>query len=140
MKGNFEEVKMSIYAGMSIFDLIKDIDINIEGSSISLSDKKYLSLYLGVINTKNKITDYLKKQNINIGTFINFKYLKQDEYIRIYNNYFVEIFEQINFESIELNLNYLLSKKVIKCFNKSYGYNINTTIDNSNKQLINAIK
>ena len=89
---------MSIYAGMSIFDLIKDIDINIEGSSISLSDKKYLSLYLGVINTKNKITDYLKKQNINIGTFINFKYLKQDEYIRIYNNYFVEIFEQINFE------------------------------------------
>ena len=141
MKENNNEVKMSIYAGMSIFDLIKDVDIILEKQSITLQDKKYLSLYLGIINTNNIVSYYLKSKDINIGTFINFKYLKSEEYLEIYNKYFVEIFKEISFESINDNLEYLLNKKVIKMFNKDNSYYIDNLIkDNDNKKYVNALK
>lgn len=138
MKGNCEEVKTTLYAGMSIFGLIKDVEISMKDKNISINDKKYLSLYLGVINTENRVSNYLKSNNIKIGTFINFKYLKQEEYLDIYNNYFVDILNEINFESIERNLEYLLSKDVIKDFNISNGYNINSVIE-GNKQKVKVI-
>ena len=54
MNKNYEEVKKSIYAGMGIFSTIKDLILVIDGE-LSLDDKKYLSLYLGIINSKNSI-------------------------------------------------------------------------------------
>lgn len=142
MKENSIDGKKTIYAGMSIFDLIKDVDIILEKQVITLQDKKYLSLYLGIINTNNIISEYLKSKNINIGTFINFRYLNPEEYLDIYNKYFVDIFKEISFESINDNLEYLLDKEIIKKFNKSNNYNINNLIKtkNDNKQYINSLK
>lgn len=139
MKGNYQEVKTSVYAGMSIFSLIKDTEISIGEGIMSLEDKKYLSLYLGLINTKNTISDYLKSKNVNISTFINYSFLNNEEYLKIYNTYFVDILDEINFESIESHFDYLLSKEVVKSFNRNYGYHIDKEVDNSNKQLIKTI-
>ena len=141
MKENYREVKTTIYAGMSILNLIKDIDINFENQTITLEDKKYLSLYLGIINTNNAVSNYLKKQNIKIGTFINFKYLSHEQYLHIYNEYFTDIFNEIGFESINDNLNYLLNKKIIKIFNKSNNYCIDNLFKNENNiQYVNTLK
>ena len=73
MKENCEEVKSSLYAGMAIFNLIKDYDLSIDKDNISLEDKKYLSLYLGIINSKNRISSYLKAKEIRL--YLNWRSL-----------------------------------------------------------------
>ena len=143
MKGNYIDARTTLYAGMSIFNLIKNVDITLEKQSITLDDKKYLSLYLGIINTNNTVSRYLKSKNINIGTFINFEYLKPEEYLEIYNKYFVDIFKEISFESINYTLEYLLDKDIIKKFNKSNNYYIDDLIKdktNYNKKHVNTLK
>ena len=140
MKENYKEVKVSVYAGMSIFNLIKDCELSIKDEVISLDDKKYLSLYLGIINTKNNISNYLKEKNIRFNNLVTFKGLNQEDYIKIYNNYFIEIFDEINFNSIEQNFEFLLSKDIIKKFNKSNGHYVDKTISESNKTLVKTIK
>jgi len=139
MKGNCEEVKLSVYAGMSIFDLLKGCEIKIWDKAISIEDKKYLSLYLGIINTKNKISSYLDKENIKFNILINFNFLHQDKYLKIYNEYFSDILMDVDFESIENYLTYLLSKDIIKSFNKSNGYHVNKAINERHKKLIKTI-
>lgn len=141
MKENYREVKTTIYAGMSIFNLIKDIDITLENQIITLDDKKYLSLYLGIMNTNNVVSNYLRGKNIKIGTFINFKYLSHDQYLDIYNKYFTDIFNEIGFESINDNLEYLLNKKIIKMFNKSNNYHIDNLFEKENNiNYVNTLK
>lgn len=139
MKEKNEEVKKTIYAGMSIFDIIKDLEINMNKESISLEDKKYLSLYLGIINTKNEVSKYLEEKEIKFNFKINFKYLKKEKYLEIYNNYFVDVFNEVSFESIEENLNSLLNKKVVQDFNRCNGHYVNKTINERNKELIKII-
>lgn len=141
MKENYEEVKKSVYAGMSIFNSIKDYTLIMGNEELTLEDKKYLSLYLGIINTKNRISLYLKEKEIKFK--IDFKYhyklLNQDEYLKVYNEYFVDELKEISFSSIEENFNFLLSKKIIKEYNKCNGYYVCKTINDMNKQLIKTI-
>ena len=141
MEEKYEEVKMTIYEGMAIFNLIKDYDLSIDKENISLVDKKYLSLYLGIMSTKNKITEYLEKNKINFKTYFNFnkKILKIEDYIELYNNYFVEIFNEINFDSIYKYIKYLLGKKIVQDFNEANGYYIDKIFEQRNKQLIKTI-
>ena len=136
METKINEVKHSFYAAMSIYKIIRNVNIKMDNDYISLEDKKYLSLYLGVINTDNSITNYFKEKSINIGTFINFRFLEQEEYLKIYNDDFINIFNQMNFESLEENLKFLLSKDVIKKFNKSNGYYIEKYLNKENKVLV----
>lgn len=131
-----DEVKTSLYVGMSIFKLIKDQELNIRNKNLTLEDKKYLSLYLGIINSKNKISTYLKQKEVKFNLKIPFKYLDKEEYIELYTNYFIDIFKEVNFESIEIHLKYLLSKEIIQIFNRSNGHYVDKTVNESNKQLI----
>lgn len=141
MKENCEEVKRALYAGMAILNLIKNYDLSIDGENISLEDKKYLSLYLGIINSKNKVSSYLKEKEIKFRINFNFnpKLLKKEDYLEIYNKYFVDIFNDINFNSIECNLDYLLNKEIIQEFNRCNGHIVDKTITERNKELIKAI-
>lgn len=141
MKENYEEVKQTLYAGMSIFNSIKDHTLIMGNEEITLEDKKYLSLYLGIINTKNKISLYLKEKEIKfkIDFKYNYKLLNQDEYLKVYNEYFVDELREISFSSIEENFDFLLSKKVVKEYNRSNGYYVDKTINDMNKQLIKTI-
>ena len=141
MKENCEEVKKSLYTGMAIFNLIKDYDLNIGRDNISLEDKKYLSLYLGIMNTKNRISSYLKEKEIRfrINFNCNPKLLRKEDYIQLYNKYFVDIFNEINFNSIECNLDYLLNKKIIQEFNRYNGHIVDKTVNERNKELIKEI-
>lgn len=141
MKENYEEVKKSVYAGMAIFNLIKDYTLMMGDEELTLEDKKYLSLYLGIINTKNKISLYLKEKEIKfqIDFKCNYKLLSQDEYLKVYNEYFVDELREISFSSIEENFNFLLSKKIVKEYNRSNGHYVDKTINDMNKQLIKTI-
>jgi len=139
MKNNYDEVKISLYEGMSIFNVLKDYDINMNDKNISIDDKKYLSLYLGLINSKNSISLYLKEKNIKFKFRFNYKFLKQEEYLEIYNSYFIEILKEINFNSIEEHLNYLLSKKIVQDFNRCNGHYVDKMINDRNKELMKTI-
>ena len=139
MKENCEEVKTSIYAGMSIFDTLKNCQIEIDGKNISLDDKKFLALYLGIINTENEISKFIKLKKINFNIKVNFNFLKTEKYLEIYNNYFVEILNYVNFESIEEYFYSLLDKEIIKNFNGNISYYLKNSSKTKNKKLIKQI-
>lgn len=139
MEKNYQEVKMSIYAGMSIFDTIKNCQIEIDGRNISLEDKKFLSLYLGIINTENEISKFMKLKKLNFNIKVNFNFLNTEKYLEIYNNYFIEILNNIRFESMEEYFNSLLDKEIIKAFNENNSYYLKNSSKTKNKKLIKQI-
>ncbi len=101
MKEELIEVKSAIYRGMYVYDLIKNLEISIEGEILSINDKKILGLYLGLTNMELNIV----KLDIN-------------KYLNIYSKYFTYIFKEINFYSIDSYIDYLLSKDIIKKYNR----------------------
>lgn len=137
MRDNYKEVKKTLYKGLTIFNMIKDYDLKINKDYIGLEDKKFLSLYLGIINTENKVSSYLKQNDIDLKSFVNVESyeLSMEEYLRLYENYFVEIFYSLSFNSLETIFNYLLSKNIIQEFNQYNGYCIDFLKEN-NKKLI----
>ena len=82
---------------------------------ISLEGKKYLSLYLGIINSPNRISNKYK----TIFSELSFEYelLNSDSYNYLYNLYFAEKLNNINFNSINDYFNFLLEQEVIKKVN-----------------------
>ena len=131
MRNKREEVKQAVYAGMSIFYVLKNSIVKIGDENISLEDKKYLSLYLGIINSHNKIAYELRYLFSELQ--MNYEYLDNSIYMELYLEYFIEIIETIDFESIDNSFKYLLEKEIVKKVNiDSLVYNEN----NSNKKLI----
>lgn len=116
-----KEIKNTIYTGISIFKIIKNSIVKIDKQIVSLEDKKYLSLYLGIINCD--IDEYcIEYEPIN-------KYLYND----IYNEYFKDILINLDLSSTNNYYNSLLNTDIVKKFNKDYGiYQENE----SNKKLI----
>ena len=95
MEKETNKIKTTIYIGMSIFNLLKDSVIKINDDMLSLEDKKYLSLYFGLIKYEEKDENLL-----NI-------FLTIDKYIFLYNNYFSDILNKIDFNSMENYISFL---------------------------------
>ena len=117
-----EKIKKSIYAGMSIYNAIENKKIIINNKIITNEDKKYISLYLGLLDITNICED----------VEVIYEKLSKEEYLEVYKNNFVEIIKLINFDSLNEYLNYILSKDIINLFNEKYEININK----ENKQLV----
>lgn len=117
-----EKIKKSIYAGMSIYKAIENKKIVINHEPITHEDKKYISLYLGLLDITNICED----------VEVIYESLSKEEYLEVYKNSFVEIIKLINFDSLNEYLNYILSKDIINLFNEKYEININK----ENKQLV----
>ena len=117
-----EKIKKSIYAGMSIYKAIENKKIVINNEVINKEDKKYISLYLGLLDITNICED----------VEIIYESLSKEEYLEVYKNNFVEIIKLINFDSLNEYLSYILSKDIINLFNQKYEININK----ENKQLV----
>lgn len=117
-----EKIKKSIYAGMSIYKAIENKKIVINNEVINKEDKKYISLYLGLLDITNICKD----------VEIIYESLSKEEYLEVYKNNFVEIIKLINFDSLNEYLSYILSKDIINLFNQKYEININK----ENKQLV----
>lgn len=130
------EIRESICAGMYIYNTLKNCIIKIQGKVVSLEDKKYLSLYLGLLNTNNFISKSLQNTNLKLNTALNLKKLKNEQYIQIYNEYFKDILYNMDFNSFDEFFNYLLDKTVVKRLNIEYDFDPNEFIDKSNKRLI----
>lgn len=140
MKKVNEEIKLSVYAGMSIFNLLKKCKIKINNKCITEDEKKYLSLYLGIINTENVFSKYLTQKHVSFNILVNYILLEPVDYISIYNKHFIDILNDIRFFSIIEYINYLLNKDIVKEFNASNGKYVDDTIKYRNKQLIKTIK
>ena len=55
MKFNNEEMSVVIYKSMEIYDTFKKTIIKVNSERLSIEDKKYLSLLLGILNTDNQV-------------------------------------------------------------------------------------
>ena len=133
MKKETKDIKTSIYFGMSIYKTIKNCKIKLDSHLLTPEDKKYLSLYLGLIKSKNKISESLNTRKMENNIMVSATFLNQEEYVKIYMNDFSNIIDNVDFSSIENYLNFLASQDIVKMFNKRNGINLSKK---SNKQLI----
>ena len=129
------EVKNAIYSGMSIFNVLKNSIVEVDNKKVSLEDKKYLSLYLGVINSENIIS--LEFNDLFSKLYLDYELLDMSLYMDIYIEYFIEIFKNIDFGSIKNYFEYLLEKEIIKKVNNDNGIYEQIM---SNKKLVKTIK
>ena len=135
MENEVLEVKQALYAGMGIYKELMNSVIEVNSKKLSLEDKKYLSLYLGILNTENGISKQLKEPGFRVYKRIKYKQLTNEEYMNIYKEHFIEIFNQIDFNSIINNFEYLLSFDVVQNFNIAFRFDISELTNNSNKQM-----
>lgn len=133
MEKETKEIKTSIYLGMSIYRTMKDCRIKFDQYLLTMQDKKYLSLYLGLIKSKNRVSERFKTLTMENNITVNATFLNQDEYARIYMNDFADIVDKIDFESIDNYLEFLASKDIVRLFNQINGISL---VKESNKQLI----
>lgn len=131
-----DEIKNSIYAGMSIYKKLEILRIRLKKDFLTQEEKKYLSLYLGILNTNNKMSNMLNPRKRILNIDVKFDKLDMDEYIQIYNNSFFNILLGVNFESLDEYTNYLLSKEIIKIFNEINNIQVEQLVETSNKQLV----
>ena len=116
-----KEIKNTIYTGISIFKIIKNSIVKIDKQIVSLEDKKYLSLYLGIINC-----------DVN-DCYIDEEFINKELYNDIYNEYFKDILINLDISSLDNYFNSLLNTNIVKIFNKDYGLYQDSE---SNKKLI----
>ena len=136
MENKMNEVKQSIYAGMSIYKEIMNCQIKIDNKKISLEDKKILSLYLGIVSTNNEVSNFLNLNNIYYNIQVKYETLNFEEYLEIYNDNFTNIFREIDFENIFNYFEYLLNNPIIKKYNEANNNNIKLVTENKNKILV----
>lgn len=136
MENEVLEVKQALYVGMSIYKELMNSTIEINRKKLTLEDKKYLSLYLGLINTENSISNALKDPGYRIYKRVKYKQLFNEEYINIYNEHMVEIFNQIDFNSITNYFEFLLEQEIVKSINRAFRIDVDKVMNKSNKQLV----
>lgn len=136
MKNEILEVKQALYAGMSIYKELMNSIVEINGKKITLEDKKYMSIYLGMLNTENIISTKLKEPGYRVYKRVKYKQLTNEEYMNIYKEHFVELFNQMDFNSIVNCFNSLLDNEVIINLNNAFRFNVNKLENNSNKQMV----
>lgn len=111
---------MCIYEGVGIFNELNKCKISFNQYNLNIEDKKYLSLYLGLIKVLSKYDLHFKLLNKRLNIQVNNYRLDKNTTEYILNNYFSEIIDIIDDENY---LSYLLDKKVIKMFNSLNGIN-----------------
>lgn len=134
MKNEYLEVKEAVYIGMNIFNVLKNIVLKSDENFVSLEDKKYMSLYLGFLYSKNKISNCINE--LIDYKRIRYKKLSTEEYIKLYSDNFTNIFREIDFTSINSYFNFLVKQDSAIMINNILKIDIDEVINNSNKQLI----
>ena len=111
---------MCIYESVGIFNELNKCKISFNQYNLNIEDKKYLSLYLGLIKVLSRYDKYFKLIDKRINIQVNSFKLDKNTTDYILNNYFNDV---INIITDENYINYLLDKKVIKMFNSLNGIN-----------------
>lgn len=121
-----EELLVSIYKAMEVFKTFKNSKIKINERTISIEDKKYLALFLGVYYKTNEVSKILHLLRYDYGIEVRTHLLKEEEYMKIYKKNFVDILDNlIEDNTIEEYMLKLLEVDFIKDFYKKRGLNIN---------------
>lgn len=136
MENNKLEIENAIYIGVCIYNNLRKSIVEIEDKFVSLEDKKILSLYLGILHTKNKVSSLLGETDLVKNTKINYKKLDSKLFYEIYNTYFNDIIDNINKESIEDYFSELLNRNIVIKLNEEYNFNVDEFINIRNKELI----
>lgn len=104
-----DDLIASIYKAIEIFDIIKNTRIRINNELINSTEKKYLSLLLGIDFTNNEVSKilHLLRYNYDIDVYTRTK--EQDEYERIYDEHFKEIINHLLKEENNYIENFMLN-------------------------------
>ena len=121
-------IKKALYEGVCIYNEILNCKIKLDNILLNNINKKYLALYLGLISVID--TMGIKIHPLNIS--VNYIKLNKDFFIRVYE----DEFNSITFNSIEEYMNFLLSKDIIKEFNKINNIFLEKLINENHKKLV----
>ena len=133
-----EEEKLNIvktiYTGVSIYSTLKKCKIKLKYNFLTLEEKKYLSLYLGLLYNNEYIKQKIGKRKLNLE--VRYNCLNLDEFSNIYSDEFNTIFQNINYNSLIAYIESLINIKIIEEFNTINNINMYEFINHSNKVLI----
>ena len=92
MKFNNEEMSVVIYKSMEIYDTFKKSIIKVNSERLSIEDKKYLSLLLGILNTNNQVGNVMRllKYDYGVSVLPNLKSYPECE--KVYFDNFSDLF------------------------------------------------
>jgi len=120
------ELAMAIHKAMEIFAILKDMILKLDEQIVSLEDKKYLSLFLGIRNTENRINNLLKLFYGDLELTIEITELEENQALHTYSQYFQELMPELLSESkFEAFMIKLLNIPFILKLHTYYDYPIN---------------
>lgn len=128
------ELNNAIYMGMNIFDSTKEWFINAQKTEYRINDIKYLSLYLGILNTDNYISKKFKELNYDLSIKFNVTKIDKNKYLDIYDKVFFNILDISNINSFDEYVKFILNQDIIKRINQCANIDINELF--SSKKLV----
>ena len=122
-----EELIVSICKAVEIFDTMKNTRIKLNGELINGTDKRYLSLLLGIYFTKNEVSKILRLLRYNYDIEVHTVPKRDEEYEKLYNEYFNIIMDDLITEKdnyIEDFMLNLIAAEFIKKIHKDKGLSL----------------
>lgn len=133
-----EEMRMIVYKSIEIYETLRKPIIKTNNRKLSIDDKKYLSLLLGILTTNNEIGNILRMLKYDYGITVIPNLRSNKECNKIYEEEFLPIFELNNINEntkVEDLMLFLLDNEFIKNL-----HGINKTSITCIKSIINKIK
>ena len=93
------EVNEVIHKGMEVFLIIKDATLKMAGKTLSMDDKKALSLLLGIEYTHNIAGKKLGRNSCNYGITVYTVSRNRNECIEIYDKYFKSMIDNFSLDT-----------------------------------------
>ena len=145
---NDMELNSALKKSMEIFMVIKNTILKMDGQVISLQNKKLLALLLGIEYTDNNVSRQLKELLYNYRIIVHTEERTCEECIQIYNEYFKDIFGNLELESdfnIEDLMLGLLNTEFIRYVHERNNYPMNTlriklSISKRTKKLVKTLQ
>ena len=91
-----EEMRMVVYKSTEIYETLRKPIIKTNNRKLSIDDKKYLSLLLGILTTNNEIGNILRMLKYDYGIPVIPNLRSNKECNKIYEEEFLPIFELNN--------------------------------------------
>lgn len=93
------EVNNAIHKGMEVFLIIKDATLKMVGKTLSMDDKKLLSLLLGIEYTHSIVGKKLGRNVCNYGITVYTISKNRNECIEIYDQHFKNLIDSFSLDT-----------------------------------------
>lgn len=122
-----DNLSPAIYKSLEVFDTIKNTKLKIGNKTLSIEDKKLLSLFIGVYYTDNPVSKIIKLLRYNYGIEVYTTSKSEDCYKDIYEKNFSDLFSNIGINEQTNTLEFallLFDQEFMEYFHHSLGLSL----------------